>query len=161
MPRKFAFPSTRGSYILILHLAKTGTVRVGRLGNIDFQKGFYAYVGSAMGPGGLAGRIRHHLKPAKNPHWHIDYLGQIADIKEVWICEGPHRREHAWARIFSGSEKAGIPAKGFGSSDCHCLTHLFHMKKRPVFHHFKEALAGQNMPVCLLKAVPVTKGEKI
>jgi Uri superfamily endonuclease len=145
MPKKnAAIPAAGGSYVLILNLAKTTKIRVGRLGCIDFKRGYYAYVGSALGPGGLAARIRHHLKPAKNPHWHIDYLGRVAVITEIFLCEGPRRFEHVWAQKFSELTETGVPAKGFGSSDCRCLTHLFYMKKRPLFYYLKEFLSGED-----------------
>ena len=63
-----------GSYILLLYLPLNITLTVGRLGTFDFPAGWYAYVGSAFGAGGLVGRIKHHLQPLENPHWHIDYL---------------------------------------------------------------------------------------
>jgi len=63
-----------GTYILILKSAVTRRVRVGRLGNLQLCPGYYVYIGSAFGPGGLRARIDHHQRLAKRPHWHIDYL---------------------------------------------------------------------------------------
>lgn len=49
-----------GTYILILKSAVTRRVRVGRLGNLQLCAGYYVYIGSAFGPGGLRARIDHH-----------------------------------------------------------------------------------------------------
>lgn len=128
---------------------------MGRLGDIDFNKGFYVYVGSALGPGGLAGRLRHHLRPAENPHWHMDYLGRTAKIKEIWTCPGPRRREHEWAGVFTRPDRPAVPVKGFGSSDCRCPSHLFYMGKRPVYRDWQAALAGEDDPNVHLTVIPV------
>jgi hypothetical protein len=62
-----------GTYVLILELTTRKVIQVGALGRIKFTAGWYAYAGSAFGPGGLAARINRHLMSAKKPHWHIDY----------------------------------------------------------------------------------------
>ncbi len=46
-----------GTYALVLACQKTGRVRIGRLGVLALQPGFYVYVGSAFGSGGLAARL--------------------------------------------------------------------------------------------------------
>jgi len=68
--------------VLILRLPCPATVNVGRLGRVRFPAGWYAYVGSAYGPGGLAARISRHLRPSKPSHWHLDYL-----LNEQWVNE--------------------------------------------------------------------------
>ena len=54
-------------------------IDIGSLGRFDILPGFYAYVGSAFGAGGLRARIGHHLESTAWPHWHIDYLLGIAE----------------------------------------------------------------------------------
>jgi hypothetical protein len=49
-------------------------IRVGRLGKLGFDTGIYAYVGSALGPGGVAARLSRHIAGARKDRWHIDYL---------------------------------------------------------------------------------------
>jgi len=44
--------SGKGTYILILTLNKSRKIYIGRLGEFTFEYGYYAYVGSALGPGG-------------------------------------------------------------------------------------------------------------
>ena len=88
-------------------------------------------MGSALGPGGLAARLRHHLRMAKRPHWHIDHLRQKLAIGEIWYVRGKERHEHHWASRLEDLEVATVPIKGFGSSDCDCPSHLFFMKAQP------------------------------
>src|ERR1041385_1475652 len=77
-------PADKGTYVLIVSVPQMKRVTVGQLGEFDIVPGFYAYVGSAFGAGGLAARIGHHLESAAAPHWHVDYLLQVAEPVEVW-----------------------------------------------------------------------------
>src|SRR5271157_4044401 len=122
-----------GTYALLLSLATDAIIRIGRLGDLRLQPGFYVYVGSALGPGGVKARLAHHLRPAERPHWHIDYLGKKLKLEGIWFCYGRKRREHSWARHFSSMPGALVPMTGFGSSDCACESHLFFFKKCPAF----------------------------
>jgi Uri superfamily endonuclease len=58
---------------------------VGRLGEFDLVPGFYAYVGSAFGLGGLRARIGHHPESTAEPHWHIDYLLKVETPIETLV----------------------------------------------------------------------------
>ena len=82
------FPRVRGTYILILRLDRTRTLQVGSLGRFRFPGGYFAYVGSAFGPGGLGGRLKHHLNPSAPAHWHIDTLRKVARLHQVWLASG-------------------------------------------------------------------------
>jgi len=53
----------KGTYVLILILPERKKIDVGALGEINFEPGYYAYVGSALG--GMEGRIGRHLKRGK------------------------------------------------------------------------------------------------
>jgi len=88
-----------GSYAIILHLISGHSLQIGKLGKFFFPKGYYAYVGSAYGPGGLASRIHHHLTVSPNPHWHVDYFRKISIPIEVWVSEQKDRQEHNWASV--------------------------------------------------------------
>ena len=108
-----------GSYILLIKLPGEKTISVGSLKAIRFARGYYAYVGSAMG--GYKPRLARHLKRNKKPHWHIDYLLQEASITGIILCETERRVECAIAQALWLQFDA-IP--GFGSSDCKCHSHL-------------------------------------
>lgn len=129
-----------GSYILILHLKEEKVIQVGKLGKFKFPMGYYAYVGSAFGPGGLKGRLLHHFNPTYKPHWHIDYLRKEAEPEEAWITEQKDQREHLWASMLQQLNSAAVPAPEFGCSDCKCTSHLFHFKKRPLLKAFNKLI---------------------
>lgn len=121
-----------GIYVLILELARPVSLSIGRLGNFEFPAGWYAYVGSAHGPGGLKARIAYHLRPPLRRHWHLDYLRAEACPREVWYRPGGHRTEEcALAKAIMELPKASVPVPGFGASDCRCRAHLFHFAELP------------------------------
>ena len=110
----------KGSYVLLVKLPEERTIRTGSLNAVEFPRGYYAYVGSAMN--GFKFRLSRHLKRDKKLHWHIDYLLQKASITDIIIGESGDRIECAIAQALS-SQFDSIP--GFGSSDCKCRSHLF------------------------------------
>lgn len=128
-----ALPALPGSYILVLRAAQHVEVTVGRLGNVCVIPGWYLYTGSALGPGGLRGRVRHHVRPVLRPHWHIDYLRQVCTVMEVWYAVAARRWEHNWAAVLGHS---ATPIPGFGASDCHCTTHCFFQPHPPELSFF-------------------------
>ena len=119
-------PKEKGNYILIFQIRNQATLQIGSLGEYTIQPGQYCYTGSALGPGGIQARVRHHLKPSHKPHWHMDYLKPHIQ----WIALGwkttAKRLECDWAQTLSSIAKAVIPIAGFGASDCKrgCAAHL-------------------------------------
>ena len=111
----------KGSYLLLIELKKDREISVGKLGKILFNKGFYAYVGSALN--GLEQRIQRHIRNEKKIHWHIDYLLRRCDIKETYYKEGIDREE---CKISQNFEKYFSSISGFGCSDCKCDSHLYY-----------------------------------
>jgi Uri superfamily endonuclease len=134
----------RGSYILILHLEHTNTISVGKRRKWCFPAGYFAYVGSALGPGGLASRLKHHICSTASPHWHIDYLRPGTRLIELWISEFPGHLEHQWAAFLYQFHKTVRIFKGFGCSDCKCPSHLFYFSGRPAFRRFKKGIASRS-----------------
>ncbi len=124
-------PDAPGTYALLLRLLRPTVVGVGRLGRFHLAAGWYVYVGSALGPGGLAARVGRHLRREKRLHWHVDYLLAVAPVVAVWYAVGRERRECAWARSLAARPGAILPVRGFGASDCHCPAHLFYFAARP------------------------------
>jgi Uri superfamily endonuclease len=126
-----------GAYALILFCSQEGTVQIGKLGPLQLRQGFYVYLGSALGPGGVRARVAHHRKLSLRPHWHIDYLRPCTRLDRIWYSDDRVCREHQWARAISGLRGASVPVAGFGSSDCRCKTHLFFFTRRPSFNEFR------------------------
>ena len=141
----------KGSYLMILRLHEPRTIQIGRLGRIDFERGWYAYAGSAFGPGGLAARLRHHLVPVRRPHWHIDYLRAEATVIEIWTAEGLPCREHDWASALTKGIGAGTSIRGFGCSDCRCRSHLVRFTRRPSKAWLMKVLGEGTVQCCICK----------
>jgi Uri superfamily endonuclease len=119
-----------------LALPEPRTLVVGALGTHLFPAGAYLYVGSAFGPGGLRGRLAHHLRPPVRPHWHVDHLRCAAAVTEIWHTTDPLPREHLWAAVLAAPDLSHIPAPRFGASDCRCPAHLFHYGVAPTLRQF-------------------------
>jgi len=130
-----------GTYALILHSESTGTVQVGRWGRLDVVPGYYVYVGSAFGPGGVLARVARHLRHEKPKRWHIDYLSGLTQVEAVWYSHEPIRLEHRWARAL-GDLPGMIGIAGLGCSDCTCRAHLFASAWQPDLAAFRDAVGG-------------------
>ncbi len=133
-------PALPGTYILVLAAQTRRPVSVGALGSLEVEPGFYAYVGSALGPGGLRARVARHRGRARAPHWHIDYLRRHTALREIWFSADGVRREHGWAAALARDAGATIPCVGFGASDCGCSAHLFRFARRPRLSQFRRQL---------------------
>ena len=138
-----AIPSAAGTYALLLFCRHARTADIGKLGAHPIPRGWYVYVGSAFGPGGLRARCLHHLRPVRRLHWHIDYLKSAASLQSIWFTPDPVRREHQWAATIQEMKGADMPVPGFGSSDCLCQTHLMHFPTRPSFSIFQRQALGR------------------
>jgi Uri superfamily endonuclease len=132
--------SRPGTYALILSALRPFSILIGRLGRLSGGCGFYVYVGSAFGPGGLLARVTRHCREVKPLHWHIDYLRQAVSLVETWYTTDALSREHAWARVFLDMPGAAVPAPGFGASDCRCRAHLFYLGTAPDFETYRRGL---------------------
>jgi Uri superfamily endonuclease len=128
----------KGSYILVVYIERDIQIEVGALGFITFKKGFYFYIGSAMGEYGsstLLTRVKRHFlsKNEKKIHWHIDYL--LADVHsmiiKIYLVPSKYPLECIIARELSEISDGLI--KNFGSSDCNCKSHLFYIKNLKYF----------------------------
>ncbi|WP_296782704.1 DUF123 domain-containing protein [uncultured Methanobrevibacter sp.] len=115
----------KGCYCLIIDLDNSSEIKIGKLGKIQFQKGHYVYVGSAMNY--LESRIKRHLKSEKKLHWHIDYLLKKAEVSDVIYNESTKKVECELSKYISENAN-GI--ENFGCSDCDCNSHLYYFKNR-------------------------------
>lgn len=125
-PEVFRVPDRRGTYALLLDYREAARkIRIGRRGEMRLDPARYVYVGSAAGPGGLRGRLRHHMRDPARPHWHIDYLRMHCELAGAWLAEDTRVLEHSWSRALTALDCAALPLNGFGASDCRsCPAHL-------------------------------------
>ncbi len=120
---------TKGAYCLCINVQWDIAVEVGALGNITFPKGEYVYVGSALNS--LEPRIKRHTLTSIGSHavthWHVDYLLRepAAIIQEIYVVETDEKLECSIAEKVAEN---GQPVKGFGCSDCRCVSHLYRVE---------------------------------
>jgi Uri superfamily endonuclease len=93
---------------------------------MSLDKGHYLYFGSAQA--GLMPRLARHMRPDKKRHWHIDFLTCEALIVGALTFAGDKETECRLAATVSGIPGIEPIGDGFGSSDCGCPTHLFHVR---------------------------------
>ncbi len=137
--------AVNGTYALILQNKRNLRIQVGRWCEIEFKRGFYLYVGSAFGPGGLQARLDRHCRVQKTRHWHIDYLRERVTVLGAWISYEPYRLEHQWAQAI-GSAKGVAKIEGFGCTDCDCPAHLFFSTEKPSFAEYSRLMQGRMEP---------------
>ncbi|CAJ37285.1 GIY-YIG nuclease family protein [Methanocella arvoryzae] len=115
----------KGTYTLIMQLKEGRKLRVGALGEIYFEEGFYAYTGSALGSGGFS-RIKRHLDVAAGKNstrkWHIDYLLPHSDVLQTVTSVRPE------CSVAAGIDAVLPRIAGFGCSDCRCQSHLHYSR---------------------------------
>jgi Uri superfamily endonuclease len=96
-------------------------LKIGALGELYFNEGYYAYTGSALGGGGFA-RVGRHKAVAsgknRTKQWHIDYLLPFVDVAEVVTSPRPE------CAVASDIDRRLARVPGFGCSDCRCPSHL-------------------------------------
>lgn len=139
-----------GAYVVAFRLPSLRDIRIGRLGVFVFPAGWYLYVGSARGPGGLQARLARHrrrLGRSKRAHWHVDYFREAAVWAGVWAFIGEERLECAWAVALRDLPGAQIVVPGFGASDCRCPAHLVRVPVLPDDDWFVEQLSAQRIDV--------------
>jgi len=132
---KYEALASAGSYVLIIQVSEPITIEVGRLGTFHFNRGFYAYCGSAKL--GIGARVQRHLRKhgEKKLHWHIDHLldSPAASVLHAWAFTEPGPSEHDLVNALLHLPGFVPGPKGFGSSDCvqKCGTHLVRGDRKP------------------------------
>ncbi len=107
-----------------MELKKPRVLAVGRLGLHRFPAGLYVYAGSGLK--GVESRVKRHLSKKKTKRWHIDYLTAAARTLDFIAFESERRIE---CDLAASMQRLGgkHTVKGFGSSDCHCESHLIYL----------------------------------
>lgn len=146
-----------GTYMLLFECKNPSEIAVGRLGYIKLMPGVYSYVGSALGSGGVRARVKRHLTPVVNKHWHIDYLREALHLNRILFTYSDRRLEHAWANALLRLSDGVVAMAGFGASDCRCASHLVFFKGWPDRVQFSETLIGASPRAARLRQILLAK----
>lgn len=130
-----------GTYAIVFRSYTRAKTNIGCRGPLTIEPGYYIYVGSAFGPGGVSARVARHCRAAQSKHWHIDYLREFVTPIAAWYSYCPVRLEHRWAQALAGIRDM-TPIQRFGCSDCRCQTHLFYTVIEPDMVRLAHALVG-------------------
>ena len=116
-------PDLRGAYVLVLRLDKTINIKFPRIAFDQLMPGWYVYLGSARGSGGIRARVKRHFQYRKTAHWHIDRLTEKSvEMAALAVADG-HECELVGKLLKSLRFKVAVA--GFGNTDCHlCESHL-------------------------------------
>jgi Uri superfamily endonuclease len=130
----------KGIYCLVFQTSGC-QVKIGALGILTFRAGWYIYVGSALGSGGLK-RLGRHISLAllcdKQPKWHVDYLLTSPCFSLVYTVSAD-TADRLECRLARELNRDSIPK--FGCSDCSCTSHLLYRQSDPlqeIFTAFRE-----------------------
>lgn len=128
-----------GTYTILLELETAETIEFGAAGPRDLEAGYYAYTGSAFGPGGLS-RVDRHRRIGSGEdatrHWHIDYLLGAEESGFVDTWTGPHRDAECEIADSIGAEAID----GIGATDCSCSSHLHYSPRHDALASTLDAL---------------------
>lgn len=117
----------KGAYILLIHLGEERDLRIGSLGRMSFPAGYYAYTGSSMT--NLEKRVERHFRKRKKTRWHIDHFLLAAELVQATLFPSNKKKECEVNRMVFDLNDGVVIARGFGSSDCSCKTHLSYLGK--------------------------------
>jgi Uri superfamily endonuclease len=120
----------KGIYCLVFQTSGC-QVKIGALGVLTFRAGWYIYVGSALGSGGLQ-RLGRHISLSqlhdKRPKWHVDYL-LISSCFSLVFSVYAVTADRLECRLARELNRSSI--QKFGCSDCSCTSHLLYRQSNP------------------------------
>jgi len=133
-----------GTYVAFLYLPRAvAGLRIGDLGTFDFPAGYYAYLGSAFGGGGVRKRTHRHLTTVTPRKWNIDHLKPLGKPVVVWWTHDRAKVEFAWAEILGSMPGASFPAPRFGAADnAKAQAHLVRFARMPSVTDFRRRVAA-------------------
>ena len=125
-------------YVVLTYVPRRTTVPVGALGPVVFERGWYAYVGSAARA--RRARVARHLATGKPLRWHADYLFAAFPARRAWLVDGAAGECELAGALALLTGAARLPQR-FGAGDCRCAGHLVRFSQRP--RHRDLAAAAQ------------------
>lgn len=134
-----------GTYVTFFRLPKPASrVRIGALGTFDFPPGYYAYLGSAFGNGGVRARTNRHLTAVTPKKWNIDWLKPRCTPVAVWWTHERRPVEFDWVDLLADLPGATVPVARFGGRDNPAAeAHLFRFDDVPSVAAFRRRVTRQ------------------
>ncbi len=116
----------KGTYLLFIKLTESVEIRIRGKTHL-LNEGYYIYIGSAFGVGGLSSRLHRHLRKIKKKHWHIDQITTSKFSEIIGIGVLLKQRVECELSKTIGDIKKTVPITGFGNSGCKkkCISHFF------------------------------------
>ena len=114
-------------YVVLTYVPRRTTVPVGALGPVVFERGWYAYVGSAARA--RVARVARHLATGKPLRWHADFLFAAFPARRAWLVDGA-AGECELAGALAALPGAARSPRRFGAGDCRCAGHLVRFSGR-------------------------------
>ena len=109
-------PATR-LYVVAHPVPRVPELAVGSLGTVTLERGWYAYVGSALRA--REARVARHLARQKPLRWHADYLFTAFPAERAWLVDGA-AGECELAGALAALAGAERRPRRFGAGDCRC-----------------------------------------
>jgi Uri superfamily endonuclease len=114
-----------GTYLLFFQISED--IIIYRRGQtIELTKGYYIYVGSAFGAGGLTSRLHRHVRKQKKKHWHIDQVTMHKASEIIGIAIAINQKKECELYKLLSKIDEFLPIPGIGNSDCNneCESHF-------------------------------------
>ena len=141
-PDETAAPAPR-LYIVLTRVPRRSTLKVGSLGTVTLDRGWYAYVGSAARA--REARVARHLAREKPLRWHADYLFTAFPAERAWLVDGADG-ECELAGALAALPGAERRPRRFGAGDCRCAGHLVRFARRPLRRDLAAAAHAAGAP---------------
>jgi len=135
-------------YIVMTYVPRRSSLRVGSLGVVTLERGWYAYVGASARA--RRARVARHLALEKPLRWHADYLFTAFPARRAWLVDGA-TSECALAEALAEPPGATRHPLRFGAGDCRCAGHLVWFGCRPLRRDLAVAarVAGASSPAAV------------
>ena len=78
-----------GTYALVLRSDVSAATEIGRWGRLTIRPGYYVYVGSALGPGGVRARVSRHCRETKKNIGILIICGSSRVLRQFGIAIRP------------------------------------------------------------------------
>ena len=130
-------------YVVLTRVPRRTKLAIGSLGPVQLERGWYAYVGSAVR--GREARVARHLAREKPLRWHADHLFTAFPPGRAWFVDGA-AGECELAGALAALPGAERRPRRFGAGDCRCAGHLMRFARPPLRRDLAAAAHAAGAP---------------